>query len=89
MSIIGFIPNPETAATVVAWVRALADNDEETTFLCYETGFHGRTAQAAREALGEPGDGTVTLMAIDDPFVRHTRGFRRVSICTNQRWIPD
>jgi uncharacterized hydrophobic protein (TIGR00271 family) len=68
MSIIGFIPNPETAATVVAWVRALADNDEETTFLCYETGFHGRTAQAAREALGEKGDGNVTLLAIDDPM---------------------
>jgi hypothetical protein len=37
MSIIGFIPNPETAATVVAWVQALADEDEETTFLCFET----------------------------------------------------
>ena len=68
MNIIGFIPNPETAATVVAWVRALADNDKETTFLCYETGFHGRTAQAAREALGEKGEGNVTLLAIDDPM---------------------
>ena len=68
MSIIGFIPNPETAVTVVSWVRALADNEEETTFLCHETGFDGRTAQAAREALGEKGEGKVMLVAIDDPM---------------------
>jgi hypothetical protein len=67
MSIIGFVPNPETAATVVAWVQALADQDEERTFLCFETGFDGRTAQAVREALGEKGDGDATLLAIDDP----------------------
>jgi uncharacterized hydrophobic protein (TIGR00271 family) len=67
MSIIGFIPNPETAATVVAWVQSLADKDEETTFLCLETGFDGRTAQATREALGQKSDGDATLMAIDDP----------------------
>jgi uncharacterized hydrophobic protein (TIGR00271 family) len=68
MSIVGFVPNPETAATVVAWVQALADKDEETTFLCYETGFDGRTAQAVREALAEKGDDVPTLVAIDDPM---------------------
>ena len=67
MSITGFIPNPETAATVVAWVQALADQDEERTFLCFETGFDGRTAQAVREALGEKADNVPTLMAIDAP----------------------
>jgi threonine synthase len=68
MSIIGFIPNPETAATVVAWVQTLADEDEGTTYLCLETGFDGRTAQAVREALGDTGDSVVTLIAIDDPM---------------------
>ncbi len=53
MSIVGFVPNPETAAIVVAWVQALAEKDERTKFLCLETGFDGRTAQAVHEALGE------------------------------------
>jgi uncharacterized hydrophobic protein (TIGR00271 family) len=69
MSILGFVPNPETAATVVAWVQTLAGKDEETKFLCRETGFDGRTAQAVHEALGETGDGVVTVMGIDDPMV--------------------
>ena len=68
MSIIGFVPSPETAATVIAWVKELADEGEETTFLCYETGFDGRTAQAVREALAEKGDDVPTLVAIDDPM---------------------
>jgi len=68
MSIIGFVPSPETAATVVAWVKGLADEGEETTFLCYETGFDGRTAQAVREVLAEKGDDVPTLVAIDDPM---------------------
>jgi uncharacterized hydrophobic protein (TIGR00271 family) len=66
MSIIGFIPSPETAATVVAWVKALADEGEETIFLCYETGFDGRTAQEVREALAEESDDALTLITIDD-----------------------
>lgn len=78
MSIIGFVPNPPTAATVVAWVKALADQDEERTFLCLETGFDGRTEEATREALDEGGDNFPTLMAIDDPMplpevLRHVR----------------
>ncbi len=78
MSIIGFIPNPETAATVVGWVRALADKDEETIFLCLETGFHGRTAAAVHEALGEQGDHAATVTAIEHPMpvtevVNHVR----------------
>ena len=53
MSISGFVPNPENAATVVAWVQALVDKDEESTFVCLETGFDGRTMQAVREVLGK------------------------------------
>jgi uncharacterized hydrophobic protein (TIGR00271 family) len=68
MSILGFIPDPEAAATVVAWVRALGVDDEESTLLCYETGFHGRTAEAVREALGEEGAGDATLIAVDTPM---------------------
>ena len=56
MTIIGFVPNPQTAAMVVAWTRALANKGEEMEFLCLETGFDGRTAQAIHEALGEQGD---------------------------------
>lgn len=67
MSIIGFVPDPATAATVAAWVRALADKDEQTTFLCFETGFDGRTAEAVREALDEKSQGVPNLEAIDDP----------------------
>ena len=68
MSIIGFVPNPEMAPALVAWVQTLVEKDEETTFLCLETGFDGRTTQAVREALGEKGDGVSTLIAIDDPM---------------------
>ena len=81
MSIIGFIPSPETAATSVAWVRTLADEDEETIFLCLETGFAGRTAEAVRAALGEQGEDGPTLIAIDDPkpvaeVLNHVRNTR-------------
>ena len=68
MSVIGFVPNPEMAPALIAWAHTLADKDEETTFLCLETGFDGRTTQAVREALGEKGDGVSTLIAIDDPM---------------------
>ena len=68
MSIVGFVPNPETAATVVAWTQTLADKDEGTIFLCYETGFDGRTAQAVHEALGEEGNSVATVTPIDDPL---------------------
>jgi uncharacterized hydrophobic protein (TIGR00271 family) len=68
MSTVGFVPNPETAATVVAWVQALAEEDEATIFLCHEAGFDGRTAQAVREALGETADSVATVTAIDDPM---------------------
>ena len=56
------------ASALIAWVQALAGKDEETTFLCLETGFDGRTTQAVREALGETGDGVSTLITIDDPM---------------------
>jgi len=68
MSIAGFIPNPETATLVVAWVQALADEGEEIKFLCLETRFDGGTSQAVRESLGEQGDSVTTVTAIDDPL---------------------
>ena len=66
MSTIGFVPDPEAAAIVVAWVQTLADKDEKRTFLCLESGDGGRTAQAVRDALGEEGESVSTLIAIDD-----------------------
>jgi uncharacterized hydrophobic protein (TIGR00271 family) len=66
--IIGFIPSPDTAATVVAWVQALADEGEETIFLCYETGFDGGTERAVRQALAEEGGDALTTITIDDPM---------------------
>jgi hypothetical protein len=68
MSIIGFVPGPEEAATVVAWTRALTGSSDETEFLCLEIGFGGRTEQAVREALGEAGADPPTLTAIRDPM---------------------
>jgi hypothetical protein len=68
MSIIGVVPNPETAATVVAWVQALADKNEETKYLCLECGFDGQTGQALREVLGQKGGSDPPLVAIDDPM---------------------
>ncbi|MBD3857257.1 MAG: DUF389 domain-containing protein [Acidobacteria bacterium] len=56
------------APVLIAWAQTLADKDEETTFLCLETGFDGRTTQAVREALGEKGASVATLIAIDDPM---------------------
>jgi hypothetical protein len=68
MGIVGFIPNPESAEMVVGWVQALADEDEETKFLCLETGFDGRTEEAVLAALGEKGDNLPTLIGIDHPM---------------------
>jgi len=68
MSIIGVVPDPETAVAVVAWVGTLADEDEDATFLCLETGFAGQTAQAVSEVLGEQGHAVSTLIAIDGPM---------------------
>jgi len=68
MSIMGFAPSPETAAMVVAWVQALAEHDEETSFLCLECGADGRTEQAVREALGSTGADVSTLIGIDHPM---------------------
>ena len=53
MSIIGFVPHPETAVTVIDWVRTLAEKDEGTKFLCLESGTEGHTSHAVRQALGE------------------------------------
>ena len=55
MTIMGFVPNPETAAAVVAWVRALTDKEEETQFVCLEVGFDGDTERALRAALENRG----------------------------------
>ncbi|MGD8664210.1 MAG: hypothetical protein PVH37_30060, partial [Desulfobacterales bacterium] len=46
---------------VVDWVQALAEEDEETTFLCLD----GRTEEAVLAALGEKGDNLPTLIGID------------------------
>jgi len=68
MSIIGFVPSPADAATVVGWVRALAAQEEETHYLCLETGFDGDTERAVIEALGEGGQGAATVVPVDDPM---------------------
>ncbi|MGD9191298.1 MAG: hypothetical protein PVF14_08450 [Desulfobacterales bacterium] len=68
MGIVGFVPNPESAEMVVGWVQALAEEDEETKFLCLETGFDGRTEEAVLAALGEKGDNLPTLIGIDHPM---------------------
>jgi uncharacterized hydrophobic protein (TIGR00271 family) len=53
---------------VVGWVQTIADEVEETTFLCLETGFDGRTKEAVLAALGEKGDTPLTLIGIDHPM---------------------
>lgn len=68
MGIVGFVPNPESAEMVVGWVQTIADEDEETKFLCLETGFDGRTEEAVLAALGEKGDNPPTLIGIDHPM---------------------
>jgi uncharacterized hydrophobic protein (TIGR00271 family) len=68
MSVIGFVPGPDAAATVVGWTRALAGDDDEIELLCLETRFGGRTEQAVREALGETGEPSPNLTVIRDPM---------------------
>ena len=68
MGIVGFVPNPESAEMVVGWVQTLAEEDEETKFLCLETGFDGRTEEAVLAALGEKGDNLPTVIGIDHPM---------------------
>ena len=68
MGIVGFVPNPESAEMVVGWVQTIADEDEETTFLCLETGFDGRTEEAVLAAFGEKGDTPPSLIGIDHPM---------------------
>ena len=68
MSIIGFVPHAQAAATVVAWVVALRGSEDEVQFLCLETGPEDLTVQAVREALGEEKADTAALVAIRDPM---------------------
>lgn len=71
MSICGFVPGPDAAAMVVAWVDALADDDEEMTFLCLETGPDRETTEAVREMLVKGSDNVPLLITIDESdFVR-------------------
>jgi hypothetical protein len=53
MKIAGFIPNPESAVTVVNWTLAFRSEEDEVEFLCYESWFGSKTQQAAKEALGK------------------------------------
>jgi len=66
MGVIGFVPDPEQASKVVAWVKALAEGDEEIEFLCFEVGFNGQTERAVRWELGKPGAGDKTVTAVRD-----------------------
>ncbi len=94
MSIIGFVPGPEAAATVVAWTRALTGSSDETEFLCLEIGFGGRTEQAVREALGEAGADPPTLTAIRDPMpvtavLEHARKANAGLLVTGSFALPE
>jgi uncharacterized hydrophobic protein (TIGR00271 family) len=66
MSICGFVPNPDSAALIVAWVDALADDEEDRVFLCLESGRDGSTAQAVREALASEAGSAPTLVTVND-----------------------
>ena len=68
MSIIGFVPSPETAEEIVSWVRALAAPDEETLYMCLEAGSESSTERAVRAALEEGGAGEALVASIDDPM---------------------
>lgn len=65
MVITGFIPDPDTAATVVSWTIALARPEDELNFLCYETGFSDQTQRAAKMALSET-DKQSSVKAVND-----------------------
>jgi uncharacterized hydrophobic protein (TIGR00271 family) len=66
MSISGFVPDHETAATVVAWVQALAEPDEAKTFLCLESEHGEHTRESVRETLDGIGDSGAKLIAFED-----------------------
>jgi len=68
MKITGFIPNPETAATVVAWTFSFADPDDKIEFLCYDTRFGEQTQLATKELLKES-EREISVMGIYDPMV--------------------
>lgn len=68
MKITGFIPNPEMAATVVAWTFSLADTTDEIEFLCYEKKFSKQTQLATKELL-KSSDKEILVKGIYDPMV--------------------
>jgi hypothetical protein len=67
MTIIAFVPNPESASTVVAWAETLRANDEETRWLCLDVRRDGRTTQALIEALGGRSEVEPAPQEITDP----------------------
>jgi len=94
MSIIGFIPDPESAATVVAWTRALTAGDDETEFLCLEAGHGDRTETAVRAALGAAGGDGPTLTTLRDPMpvpavVEHARKANPRLLVTAHFALPE
>ena len=84
--IIGFVPSPDTAATVVAWVQALADEGEETIFLCYENGFDGGTERAVRQALTEEGGDALTTITIDENEPMAICSTQDLNVSGHQPW---
>ena len=94
MSIIGFVPDPESAAVVVAWTRALATSDDETEFLCRETESEGRTERAVRAVLGEEYGDVTTVTAVRDPMpvaavLDRTRKSRARLLVTGPFALPE
>lgn len=68
IKITGFIPNPEMAATVVAWTFSLAGPDDEIEFLCYEKKISEQTQLSVKELLKEP-EKEILVKGIYDPLV--------------------
>ena len=68
IKITGFIPNPEMAATVVAWTFSLAGPDDEIEFLCYEKKISEQTQLAVKELL-KGSEKEILVKGMYDPMV--------------------
>jgi uncharacterized hydrophobic protein (TIGR00271 family) len=91
MSVIGFVPDPESAATVVSWTQALSGAEATVEFLCWDRWGESATWDAVRAALG---DVEAKVTAVEDTDVvsavaRHCREVQARLLITSVFEIAD
>ncbi len=89
--VIGFVPNPESAAMVVSWTKALNVNELAVEFLYWDHWEELATLNAIREELGDARAKVTVVEDVDiiNAVARHCRQVQARLLVTNEFNIAD